>query len=1051
MNLFDINYDLFLQSTDGMSPEKFEDYECLQVNIQIEKNKGGAIIENLGEVDKIRQSLLNIIQNTKDGNYILDTAVPLSRGGNNDTQGKSDEIPDWLKNISSSNKTDASLIIKNILSDLHDYIYLTIITKKQNSDYLYIARNNLVYLVLQLIDYADRNIFKFVPPKEVNGLCGEDEDVYDKNGGNVQVEYDPFNDGITPEDLERRKAIEEKLKANKKTRIHLIKQKIRRVIKQNIKSFQTCLLKRKDSMAYPQSNQLAISGLQLLGDLCSASKENRSLIFTEDGWYHFERIYRRHPLKSILFLQKIFEKDKSILHLDSTVFQRIFNLYSRFFKKIVATEQSIKGVQTNNGVMIYAWNNLLADILKINTKKVALPKVIHMFLMVQEIFNETLFNFVFSHVINVDTLKQNADADPERYLKFKFQMVNQPNEVIQQIFDDNEYFVGTQQGIMLMEIAYSFLRLINKATKHVYNGDMLRMARLCFQKLMTTKRNTDNIVAEKPEVQHHWLFEIEEGLTIRAEIVRFYRNFFVFSLNHLISPNDFQNDLDDKEYDCDVLVSRAHLTLELEEEGNSYVIDGIPKYIINEIKASCKTSLLLKQWWDEEKQDYISESSVQLYVQDYFLKNLFTTIYKYINGIYKLYHFDYFYKNLYTITKSIIVYLNKYTNKAISELCEVFPNVRELRCIKNFLMFLKQKFDELNKISGLFRIENEPFEEEELSRPYYYKLKRYCAIILSSLDNLYANLELEHLLSKYRRVSYPDTLKKKCDEDGFCSSDVEAKFGINLLNYELRQDLVEETTVPDTFLPTNPTQYEIADFFRIRYIESKKKTLLLQNNTIMSFMENSAGHYDCFETFQDFFLKSINNIAPNLFSNNNQMHFFWLDPFYYVLIRIWNNMLTESNEIRFIITKELIANNEVGVISEMTDIQRSMCILYKLHKDLLQIVTYKTFLDRNWKELWDVYFNISDIFKNVCEKNNQVSKKFFNGFSLIYNLEPKAIEEGGPLDMDALDKKIKEEEEKDRLEAEKKARIAAGEDDEDEEVVEQKPIWLEIRMNSLIE
>jgi len=178
-------------------------------------------------------------------------------------------------------------------------------------------------------------------------------------------------------------------------------------------------------------------------------------------------------------------------------------------------------------------------------------------------------------------------------------------------------------------------------------------------------------------------------------------------------------------------------------------------------------------------------------------------------------------------------------------------------------------------------------------------------------------------------------------------------------------------------------------------------------------MENSAGHHDCFETFQSFFLKSINNIAPTLFQHNNQTHGFWLDPFYYILVRIWNNMLTESNEIRFIITKELEWNNEVTCLSETTEIQRSMCILYKLYKDLLQVVTYKTFLDRNWKELWDLYFNISDIFKNVCEKNNQTSKRFFNGFSMIYNLEPQAsIEPEGPLSDADLDKKIKEEEER---------------------------------------
>lgn len=75
----------------------------------------------------------------------------------------------------------------------------------------------------------------------------------------------------------------------------------------------------------------------------------------------------------------------------------------------------------------------------------------------------------------------------------------------------------------------------------------------------------------------------------------------------------------------------------------------------------------------------------------------------------------------------------------------------------------------------------------------------------------------------------------------------------------------------------------------------------------------------------------------------------------------------------------------------------------------------KTFFDRNWKELWDVYFNISDIFKNVCEKNNQTSKKFFNRFCLLYNNEEKDLtEEVEGMDMKALDRKIAAIENKDK-------------------------------------
>jgi len=59
--------------------------------------------------------------------------------------------------------------------------------------------------------------------------------------------------------------------------------------------------------------------------------------------------------------------------------------------------------------------------------------------------------------------------------------------------------------------------------------------------------------------------------------------------------------------------------------------------------------------------------------------------------------------------------------------------------------------------------------------------------------------------------------------------------------------------------------------------------------------------------------------------------------------------------------------------------------MFKLYSDLTQIVQHKTFFDRDWKELWDIYFNISDIFKNVCEKNEQTSKIFFNYFRLALN------------------------------------------------------------------
>lgn len=343
---------------------------------------------------------------------------------------------------------------------------------------------NFVYIVLQIIDYIDRNFFRFQVKNVVSALMEEDLDIdiYDADNGNWQGGDEPgFMPTVTPEQIQMRIEQENIAKTQKKFRINLIKSKIKSVIMKNIKSFKTCLKKRLDAKNYPQSNNIVVEGFGLLRSLCEHSTENRGAIFTDDGWYHFDRIYRKHPLKSIHLLQDLLEKDKSILHIDLTVWSRIFGLYKSFLNRIIAN--NIKGIPTNDGVLIFAWNSLLAEILKIDTKQVPLPKVIHMFLSVQQCITPELLDFVFSKIINEAALDANDGVDQERLDKFFFQMINRENSVLQGMFENNDYYVGIQQDILLMEVAYSFLRLINKATKHVYDGHMLKLGREHFGKL----------------------------------------------------------------------------------------------------------------------------------------------------------------------------------------------------------------------------------------------------------------------------------------------------------------------------------------------------------------------------------------------------------------------------------------------------------------------------------------------------------------------------------------------------------------------------------------
>jgi hypothetical protein len=54
-------------------------------------------------------------------------------------------------------------------------------------------------------------------------------------------------------------------------------------------------------------------------------------------------------------------------------------------------------------------------------------------------------------------------------------------------------------------------------------------------------------------------------------------------------------------------------------------------YLLKCIRTTEAVTITSKQWTVEDAENYVSE---------YFVKNFFPTIYKYIMGVYKLYHFN---------------------------------------------------------------------------------------------------------------------------------------------------------------------------------------------------------------------------------------------------------------------------------------------------------------------------------------------------------------------------------------------------------------------------
>lgn len=195
---------------------------------------------------------------------------------------------------------------------------------------------------------------------------------------------------------------------------------------------------------------------------------------------------------------------------------------------------------------------------------------------------------------------------------------------------------------------------------------------------------------------------------------------------------------------------------------------------------------------------------------------------------------------------------------------------------------------------------------------------------------MFDELGFNRLLEKYRRISYdlkPKPVENLELED--LKNNIDTKFSINLMSFEVRAGIsLEDTTIPIETLGEKARKSDVASMFRIKYIEAKKNLLLMKNNIVIGFMNTSEGHHDTSETFQEFIEKSLSGVARNLFPSLGSMNGFFLDPFYYILLRIWNNLLCESDEVKNTITEKMVCK-DWSSIEEATDAVIMMQIIYK--------------------------------------------------------------------------------------------------------------------------
>lgn len=147
-----------------------------------------------------------------------------------------------------------------------------------------------------------------------------------------------------------------------------------------------------------------------------------------------------------------------------------------------------------------------------------------------------------------------------------------------------------------------------------------------------------------------------------------------------------------------------------------------------------------------------------MYIDEYYIKNLFTTLYKYTSGMYKLYSNDEHCTDLLHMYRKLIVCICKETYNGVTKLNDQFPKIKTLGLIKVCIDNIKKKVQQVAHARAALQVDGEKIEDDEISNLDFYKLRRLFVVILNCIEDLYTDIGSEHFISRYKRIC-PE---KKC-------------------------------------------------------------------------------------------------------------------------------------------------------------------------------------------------------------------------------------------------------------------------------------------------
>ena len=512
---------------------------------------------------------------------------------------------------------------------------------------------------------------------------------------------------------------------------------------------------------------------------------------------------------------------------------------------------------------------------------------------------------------------EDVSADNQRYYDFWKGLQKESTAFIEQI-NNWDIIENNMKRMFILELFRTFLVVFNRATNRFYTRHMLGVVSSLFEGDYTL-----------PTFFKY--FNCEIGISVVNQMTRLYTNFMVFRQNHLLDQRF--DEFGDQE------TQTTEITLP------DYLME---KEVVEELLGLKSGSLA-----------YVERFGMNHDARKFYFCSYLPLLFKYYSGMLASFIYE-DHGNKKKNFEKVLDMLNEMSD-LVTSIDSAMKGSTDLELEERIPHKYKKTQavdDYLNRFVELFDENNSEYFYDEAMRDSIYKKRKKGYVFLKSVLKLYNHFRRRKVhLEKYIRHDPFNTHRKMAQV-------MRKKLRFSYL-YRKNNNLYahEQDEASSDYSMSEPAAiikrvdklYDATKTYFFEFPEHNQCFKVLKTSDIL---KNNIEYYISY-FFNEMYKMdlSFGDLKNNLFTNAS----------FTSLILMMDNLIKISDEYRStfykFVTDEIKSEIDPKIKEEV------MRKIWDLHKMLYYLTLYKTFFDRDWAEIFTLYYLVSNFIQNLCEDN----------------------------------------------------------------------------------